>query len=215
MGDPVFDRFFASSVQMVAGQELQETATQAALATLLDRVGRPSVVVAHSNGGGAAYLAADARPGLVRAIVGVEPKGPPFSTSPLLMSPGTRYGVCQAPITYDPPVADPERDLVRATRRAIDGEGLLRDAVLQADEPAPRKLVNLRQVPVLVVTAQASYHAQYDWCSVEYLRQAGVQTEHIKLEDLGILGNGHMMFMEKNSDEIAAVVESWLTKTLT
>lgn len=125
---------------------------------------------------------------------------------------GTSTASARAPITYDPPVADPEVDLVKAARKS-DAPGLM-DATLQAESPPPRKLVNLTRMPVLVLTAQASYHAQYDWYSVEYLRQAGVQTEHIKLEDLGILGNGHMMFMEKNSDDVAAVIKEWITKTL-
>lgn len=44
MGHAIFDRFFASGVQMIAWQELQEKAMQekamqAALAALLDRTG--------------------------------------------------------------------------------------------------------------------------------------------------------------------------------
>lgn len=197
---------------MIAGQAEQEAATQAALAALLDRIGKPVVMLAHSNGGGSTYLAADVRPRLVRAIVSVEPKGPPFGASPMLLAPSNQYGVCHARITYDPPVTDPEVDLVKVVIKA-DGPGLM-DATIQAESPSPRKLVNLAHVPVLVLTTQASYHAQYDWCSVEYLRQAGVQTDHIKLEDVGILGNGHMMFMEKNSDEIADVVWGWMKRTL-
>lgn len=211
-GDPIFDRFYASGVQMTVDQTLQESASQAALAALLDRVCIPVIMLAHSNSGGVTYLVADARPHLVKAIISVEPKGPPFSRSAMLLTQGNQYGVCQAPITYDPPVTDPAVDLITATRKA-DGTDLM-DAVLQAESPSPRKLVNLAHIPVLVVTAEASYHAPYDWCSVEYLRQVGVQTEHIRLQDRGILGNGHMMFMEKNSDEIAGVIEDWITKTL-
>ncbi len=36
----------------------------------------------------------------------------------------------------------------------------------------------------------------------------------IRLEDIGIRGNGHMMMLEKNSDEIAGVIEGWLKKAL-
>ncbi|KAJ4388660.1 hypothetical protein N0V93_006119 [Gnomoniopsis smithogilvyi] len=213
MGDQVFDRFFASGVQMIKNQELQESASQEALVALLDRIGEPVVILAHSNGGGVSYLIADARPHLVKAIVSFEPKGPPFSRSAMLSSHGNQYGVCQAPITYDPPVGDPAADLITATRKAGDPD--LMDATLQAESPTPRKLINLLHIPVLVVTAEASYHAEYDWCSVEYLRQAGVETEHLKLKDRGILGNGHMMFMESNSDEIARAIHNWITETLT
>ena len=32
----------------------------------------------------------------------------------------------------------------------------------------------------------------------------------MRLEDHGIRGNGHMMMLEKNSDEIAALLERWI-----
>ena len=38
--------------------------------------------------------------------------------------------------------------------------------------------------------------------------------EFIKLADIGIKGNGHMMMMEKNSDQIARVIADWLDKTV-
>ncbi|KAF3770795.1 alpha/beta-hydrolase [Cryphonectria parasitica EP155] len=211
-GDPVFDRFFASGVQMIRSQEKQELASQAALAELLDRIGRPVLFLSHSNGGGTPYLVADVRPRLVKLIVSVEPKGPPFGGIGMLPGAGSQYGVCQTPITYEPPVVDPKKDLVKITRSAASPA--LRDAILQADSPPPRKLVNLTHIPVLVVTGQASYHAEYDWCTVEYLRQAGVETEHLQLAERGILGNGHMMFMEKNSDEIASEIDRWIAQTL-
>ena len=81
-------------------------------------------------------------------------------------------------------------------------------------EPA-RRLAKLQDLPVLVVEAEASYHAPYDHCTVRYLRQAGVmKTTYIRLADLGIHGNGHMLMLEKNNAEIAAVAASWLKETL-
>ena len=57
---------------------------------------------------------------------------------------------------------------------------------------------------------EASYHAAYDHCTSAYLAQAGVKHDFIRLEDLGIRGNGHMMMLEKNSDEIALVIAEWI-----
>jgi len=73
-----------------------------------------------------------------------------------------------------------------------------------------RKLVNLAKIPVLIVTSQASYHAPYDDCTAAYLTQAGVPNRHLHLADLGILGNGHMMMIEKNNQAIAAIMLDWL-----
>ena len=64
------------------------------------------------------------------------------------------------------------------------------------------------------MTAEASYHAPYDHCTVKYLEQAGVHSTWIKLADVGIRGNGHMMMLEKNNLEIAAAISNWLSKSL-
>ena len=77
-----------------------------------------------------------------------------------------------------------------------------------------RQLVNLKDIPVLVVTSEASYHASYDHCTVKYLRQAGVNTTFLPLARRNIRGNGHMMMLEKNSDEIAAAMLEWLDATV-
>ena len=80
-------------------------------------------------------------------------------------------------------------------------------------EPA-RKLKNLANIPVVVVMSEASYHAPYDHCTVAYLRQAGVRTDFIKLAEQGVRGNGHMMMLEKNSDDIAGVMEQWTARQI-
>jgi uncharacterized metal-binding protein len=65
-----------------------------------------------------------------------------------------------------------------------------------------------------VLTTEASYHAPYDHCTVKYLQQAGVKPTFIRLVELGIKGNSHVMMLEKNNREIAAVIAQWLGKTL-
>ncbi|KAK7973975.1 hypothetical protein PG989_015823 [Apiospora arundinis] len=212
MGDSIFDSFYASASQMLGDVVVQELASQAACAALLDRIGRPVVMIGHSQGGAIPYLTADIRPSLVKAIVNLEPVGPPFSKATIFKRPGTPYGITHAPITYEPPVTNPDDDLVKAIVEPTSPD--LMDCVLQAETPQPRTLTNLASTPVLIVTTQASYHAQYDWGIVAYLKQAGVPTKHLKLEDEGILGNGHMMFLEMNSDAVAAKVEDWIAQTI-
>ena len=46
------------------------------------------------------------------------------------------------------------------------------------------------------------------------LKQAGVEVSYVKLADIGLRGNGHMMMMEKNSDAIAQVILEWLDKNV-
>ena len=65
-----------------------------------------------------------------------------------------------------------------------------------------------------MVTSEASYHAPYDHCTVRYLAQAGVKSTFMRLPDIGIHGNGHMMMLEKNSDAIAKAMADWLDHAL-
>ena len=46
------------------------------------------------------------------------------------------------------------------------------------------------------------------------MQQAGVKPTYIRLADIGIKGNSHVMINEKNNKEIAAVIAQWLGKTL-
>jgi hypothetical protein len=77
-----------------------------------------------------------------------------------------------------------------------------------------RQLINLKNIPVVVMTAEASYHQVYDHCTVKYLNQAGVKTEYIRLQDKGIQGNGHMVMIEKNNLDIARVIDEWVLKNV-
>jgi len=109
-------------------------------------------------------------------------------------------------MTYDPPVTSPsEIETVHVTEGKLPGY----TCILQ-QEPA-RKWPNLAHIPVLTVTSETSWHGIFDDCTVDFLRQAGLTVNFVRLQDVGIHGNGHMMFMELNSDEIAEkVVGKWI-----
>ena len=49
---------------------------------------------------------------------------------------------------------------------------------------------------------------------MKYLQQTGVNPSVIRLADIGIHGNSHVMMWEKNNKDIAAVIAQWLDKTL-
>jgi hypothetical protein len=57
-----------------------------------------------------------------------------------------------------------------------------------------------------------SYHAAYDHCTAAYLEQAGARNTLIRLADIGVRGNGHMMMIEKNNAVIAGVIAQWLDR---
>jgi pimeloyl-ACP methyl ester carboxylesterase len=231
-GEPAFDQYASSEAQGMENRVLQTQMNVDALAALLDRIGA-SIILVHSQSGAYAWPLTQARPGLVKAIVAAEPAGPPVHDVVVHSAqrfdvgwdkavkqteddyyrdnPGVKpYGLTSIPLTYVPAVTPksplsfvqqekPERrDLARCWRQA---------------EPA-RKLVAVGERPVMLLEAEASFYAGYNHCNVEYLRQAGVDTTFIKLADLGIHGNGHMMMLEKNSDQVAQVIADWLEKVL-
>jgi hypothetical protein len=113
-------------------------------------------------------------------------------------------------MTYSPALTDP---LDLKTQVITSNSSLYSDCVIQAESPTPRQLINLAKVPVLVMTTESSYHAPYDWCTVQFLKQAGVPAQHLQLADIGIHGNGHLVFMEKNSLQVAAVLQKWMERT--
>ncbi|KAG5663452.1 hypothetical protein KAF25_001388 [Fusarium avenaceum] len=210
-GDPIFDAFYSSNVQFVDNSTYQQTAMQAAGVALLDTIGKPAIILGHSEGSFMPTLIADIRPNLTKAIVLIEAAGPPFKDE-IFKFGGEHprpWGLWDVPITYDPPVTDPKSELIQKSHPPRDN--LSTECILQADEPKPRRLVNLQDIPILIVTGEASYHMPYEHCTAAYYRQAGCsKTDLIELGTIGIHGNGHMMFMEKNSDEIHAVVEQWI-----
>jgi hypothetical protein len=64
-----------------------------------------------------------------------------------------------------------------------------------------------------MITGEASPHATYDHCFVEYFKQMGVVNyQWIKLADIGIGGNGHFLFLEENNLEIARAIGRLLKK---
>jgi pimeloyl-ACP methyl ester carboxylesterase len=217
-GDAVFDQFFAQIYPSLASFPRQQELNRDAGAALLDRIG-PAILLTHSQSGTFGWLVADARPALVKGIVALEPSGPPvhdnvdkgapdwFEDGPLTKP----YGLTAPPLTYSPPVREPgELRFVR--QNTPDSPDRVR-CWAQA-EPA-RTLASLQNIPVVVIQAEASYHAAYDHCTVAYLKQARVsRVDFIRLADAGIKGNGHMLMLEKNNMAIAAVIDRWLRESV-
>jgi pimeloyl-ACP methyl ester carboxylesterase len=216
-GDKAFDAFYATQFQSLTNNEKSQEINRDAIVALLDKIG-PAIVLTHSQSGAYGFLVADARPKLVKALIQVEPNGPPVYETDLIGAPewfkdiGPRktYGLGFVPLTYDPPLRKGQQ--LKFVRQAKADAPDLARGWLQA-EPA-RRLPNLAKVPMLIVVGEASYHAAYDHSTAAYLAQAGVPVTFMRLEDVGLRGNGHMMMLEKNSDAVAGLLASWVEKTL-
>lgn len=215
VGDPIFDEFYASQVGHFSSYSQREPLIRAAGAALMKRVG-PAYLLTHSQSGPLGWQIADACPDLVVGVIALEPHGPPFKypdCPPFNLKKQTPnaldrpYGITSTPLTYDPPLRPDEKNL---SYEAID-EPPRPDCIGGFHQGQPqRKLPNLAKISIIVLTAESSYHTMYDYLTVQFLREAGVDVKHIYLADEGIKGNGHMMAIEKNNLEIGTFISGLL-----
>lgn len=200
----VFRQFVSSQVEYLPSNKDSQALVLAAGKELLALTG-PAILLTHSQSGPFGWLLADACPELVKAVVALEPSGPPFSRN--LETPVARnFGIADLPLHYDPPVERPEDFRLKLLRAEEDWQ---RDGWVM-EEPA-RKLPRLAGLPIVILVGEASYHTQSDYLLSYVLRQAGVEHDFVPLETVGIHGNGHFMMLEKNSLEIADWILRWLS----
>jgi pimeloyl-ACP methyl ester carboxylesterase len=201
LGHKDFDHLLAGIGPVQADLAQAHRDVQIAATALLDAIG-PSILLTHSAGAPTGWLAADVRPALIKAIIAVEPLGPPFTTS---ARGRLSWGLTASPLTYQP--AARTSDDLRLELRPPARAGTIASLVQQHP---PRQLPNLLGFPILILTAEASWKATEDHATVDFLLQAGARVEHIRLEDRGIHGNGHAMMLELNSDAIAGALAEWI-----
>lgn len=213
-GDSIFHQFMASQVESLLDSDETERLNQDAGAALLDEIG-PAILLVHSQSGSFGWLIADARPNLVKAILSIEPNGPPFHDVEFTGAPDwfeyskqptRKWGITRIPLTFDPPASKPE-EIERVLEDAAPGPGLVR--CYRQAEPA-RQLPTLKGIPILLLSAEATYHAPYDHGTSNFLTQAGVENDFVRLQDIGMPGNGHMIMCETNNHEVADYLIGWL-----
>jgi hypothetical protein len=112
----------------------------------------------------------------LRAALGPQP---PLGETPGIGS--QDWGLTAAPVTYDPPRASADE---------------VRDA-----DPSSLRIPALAGLPVAVVTGETSVFAAFAPAIVDFLATAGVAAEQLHLPDYGVLGNGHGLIYETNSDQ--------------
>jgi len=214
MGDPIFDNFAKTQVQFV-GEKKQAEMNLAAHEALLDMIGTPVILITHSQGGEFGWEIADARPKLVKAIIAAEPAGPPIMGVDIAKiaystRPGMIWGVTSIPMHYEPAIAEPSElhPVLEAKADAPD------EVPCYLQSKPVHKLVNLENIPILIVSSQSSYHRIFDSCDPKWLNQAGAKVQYLKMEDAGLTGNEHEMMLDKNSDAIAKYFAQWLDKNV-
>ncbi len=216
-GDPAFDNYYAGGIGSMQNREMQNQMNIDALASLLDRIG-PAIVVVHSQSGAYGWPLIQARPDLVKALIALEPSGPPvygvaFHGAPEWFSDAgglKPWGLTITPMEYEPALSSPD-DLQFVQQEVPDAPDKIR-CWMQA-EPA-RQLPNFENSPILLVESEASFYAPYNHCTVTYLEQAGVDLTYVKTQDVGLPGGGHMFMVELDSDDVAQIAQDWLAESV-
>jgi pimeloyl-ACP methyl ester carboxylesterase len=197
---------------------------------LLEDIG-PAVLMVHSASGPMAWWMASQRPDLVRSVVGIAPGPPANLLKELPDDPAAVlalrddesagrpvYAAEDKPVWLSAEFAAaywansprfpkaaftqycasivPESARIFNERFNIGGRGL---KVTDPDR--------LRATPILIVTGDYDlrHTRAFDAATAAYFG-----AEFIWLPDRGIHGNGHMMMLEDNGDELAALILAWL-----
>lgn len=201
-----------------------------ALLVLLERIG-PAILLVHSASGPMAWWVAEQAPSTVVAIVGVAP-GAPANILRVLPEDPAEVAKLSHDVSLGCPVCLPEDRPVRVGREFIRDfwanaprfpkQSL--DAYALGIVPESARLFNerfniggrglriedpasLAHHPILIVTGDHDlrHPRAMDEATARYLG-----AEFAWLPDRGIVGNGHMLMIEDNSDVVAALLLEWL-----
>ena len=196
---------------------------------LLEAIG-PAVLLVHSASGPMAWWIAETAPSSVAAVLGIAP-GAPANILPVLPDDADEVAKLRDDTSLGCPVMMPE------DRPVVVDEAFMRAYWANAPRfPAPAfrayahgivpesaRLFNERfniggrglairdpanlTMPKLIVTGDFDprHPREVDQATARYLG-----AEFVWLPDRGIHGNGHMMMIEDNSDEIAGLLLAWL-----
>ncbi len=205
--EEILRQFLDSQVEYLPSNKASQELVLSAASELLRLIG-PAILLTHSQAGPFGWLLADRYPELVSGIIALEPSGPPFS--PDLTNPTAKnYGIADLPLHYEPPVEKPEE----FNLRLLKSDNPERNDGWVMAEPASQ-LPNFKGIPILLIVSEASYHAGYDHLTSYVLNQCGVSHDFVRLEDVGIHGNSHMMMLEQNNLEIAEFIKKWSEKNI-
>jgi pimeloyl-ACP methyl ester carboxylesterase len=200
------------------------------LLALFEEIG-PAVLMVHSASGPMAWWMAEQRPELVRAVVGIAPGPPGNLLKELPDDPAAVfalrddadagrpvYAVEDRPVWLNAAFAEaywanaprfPKAafenyvaSIVPESARIFNERFNIGGRALKVSDPE-----NLLTTPILIITGD---HDLRHSCEFDAATAALFGAEFVWLPDRGIRGNGHMMMIEDNSDEIAALILAWL-----
>lgn len=216
--------------------ELSAATVCKGLGGLIAAIEGPVVLLTHSMGGALGWIVAEQNRARLHAVVAIAP-GPPGNIQPeptilastaetiTLATPHRtvtvpRSGhVPNAPAFIDQKLIgsgsqfpDAARAEYAASLLALPSALLRQRLNIEGTQARVSRPGCFRDLPILVLTGSHDLEHPYetDAAIVAWLQQSGARAEFTWLPDRGIVGNGHMLMLERNSAEIAAMICDWL-----
>lgn len=212
------------------------------LAAVIEEVGGRAVVLTHSISGAYGWKLVEQHPRAVAALIGVAPASPGnlgAELGHLVRDEGNRKVVAmpsgETVLELDrtlsfPPTFHRAKLVGSSTRFPLEAweayvrslQGISGRIVFERTNIGGVQLrvddeAGFAGKRILVVTGtdDVDHPRELDGAVVEWLKAAGAKAELCWLGDVGIVGNGHMLMLEKNSTEIAEIIMDWLETALT
>ena len=206
------------------------------IGAFIETLPQPCVLLTHSMSGAYGWRLVQNFGRRIKAVIGVAPSPPGnIQDEPEILEQSDRYvvvqrGAFQRRVDLEEPT--PFSDDLIHNKLIGDGDKFPRDytdaysASLTGTPPrlsyergniagSQLKVTNtapFTNKPILVVTADhdRDHTRDIDGAVADWLREIGAVAEFCYLPDRGISGNGHMMMLEQNSDEIAELIAGWI-----
>lgn len=193
------------------------------LSQLLEKIKSicPAILITHSMSGAYGWKVAEKVPRLISKIVALAP-APPGN---LMKESNEKFSdVVKAPIIISKEEA--KRMWANAPRFPQDNcedyynslaalsPGLANERVNYKQSQLTIAPSRLRGIKILVITGEADprHPLNADRSIVDYFHGYGLDAQHCYLPDRGIVGNGHLLMLEKNNFQIAELIYSWIKK---
>lgn len=217
--------------------EMSGELVSAGIGALLESLECPAILMTHSGAGALGWRILEHHAKQIVALVAVAP-GPPGNIQPepeVLSKGGDFVEVRRAALTWKLPLNAPlapwdalikDKLIGRSTRfpwHALESyRGMLHAiaprVIYERQNVGGSQLkiadtTHFRDKPILIVTGEfdADHPREHDGAIATWLVEQGAKVDYWFLSDKGINGNGHMMMLEENSDEIAGLIADWIT----
>jgi pimeloyl-ACP methyl ester carboxylesterase len=219
--------------------ELTGEVVCAGVARAIEKVGEPVVLMTHSMSGAYGWRLIEMLGSRIAALVAIAPAPPGnIQPEPTILRRDTEFVEAAAlSLTWRVPLTQPlmaddqlvnkklvgsstrfPRDRLgsyRATLQPLAPRLLYERQNIEGSQIRIRDTGHFRGKPVLIVTGtdDIDHPRDFDGRIAAWVGEQGAKVDYWYLGEKGIAGNGHMMMLESNSDEIAGLIGGWLKST--